>query len=290
MVTVITVCFNEKKGIRPTMNSVLAQDYRDFEYIIKDGGSVDGTREIIESYRKRFARKGISLRLVSGPDRGIYDAMNLAVREAKGDWINFMNAGDRFYGPNVLSQIFTCNKEGGCAQKAGKHKGEADRQAADSEEAVDLIYGDTAEEEFGELHYFRKCPEMIEERMPFSHQSVFVRREHLIAHPFRLRYPIAADYDFLLTLHKEGKVFADTGVLVAVVTKTGKSSLRLKDTYLESIRVRRSHGITVPGGGELRKKLLWMDIKQFGMDYFPAPLKYMIRKVQRRLRGQKRVE
>ncbi len=267
MISIVTVCFNEEKGIDPTLSSICSQTYRDYEVIVKDGGSSDSTVSKAEKWRERFEEKGAGFKLVSGADKGIYDGMNLGVKEASGEFVCFMNAGDSFFSPDVLEKIFNDNDYDG----------------------VDLIYGDAAEEEFGELHYFRKCPELIESRMPFCHQSVFVRRSLLIEYPFDLNFRIAADYDFLLKLHDRGSVFMDSGVLTAKIGKTGTSSLRLKDTYLESLRLRRSHGIKVPEGCELKRKLIWLDIKQFGMDHFPDGLKYVIRKVQRRLRGQKRV-
>ncbi|SKB57330.1 Glycosyl transferase family 2 [Lachnospiraceae bacterium] len=267
MISVITICYNERGSIRATMDSVLSQTYQDFEYIIKDGGSTDDTVEIAKSYEDAFHKKGIRFKVISGKDKGIYDGMNAGVREASGDWINFMNAGDEFFSKDVLEKIF-----------AGRNW-----------DGTDLIFGDTAEEEFGELHYFRKCPELIEARMPFSHQSVFVRREEMLKHPFDLKYPIGADYNFLLTLNDEKKVFSDSDVLVARISKTGTSSVRLRDTFLESIQIRREHGIPQPTDEELRKKMWWIDLKQFGMDHFPKWLKYAIRSVQRTLRGQKKV-
>ena len=267
MISVITVCFNEEAEIDRTLKSIYDQTYEDYEVVVKDGGSGDGTVEKAEKWRSRFEKKGIAFKLISGPDKGIYDGMNSGVEAAEGEFVNFMNAGDSFFSETVLKEIFE-NRDYGDA---------------------DLIYGDAAEEEFGELHYFRKCPELIESRMPFSHQSVFVKRELLLKYPFDLKYRIAADYDFLLKLHDEGAEFKDSGVLVARVGKTGTSSLKLKETYLETYRLWKSHGIRVPEGGELKRKLLWLDIKQFGMDYFPKGLKYMIRKVQRTLRGQKRI-
>ncbi len=267
MISVITICYNERDSIRGTIDSVLNQTYTDFEYIIKDGGSTDDTVSIVNSYEDAFKKKGISFRVISAKDKGIYDGMNAGVMEASGEWINFMNAGDEFFSENVLEKIFAGRDWTG----------------------TDLIYGDTAEEEFGELHYFRKCPERIEERMPFSHQSVFVRREEMLRHPFDMKYPIGADYNFLLTLHDEKKVFGDSGVIVARISKTGTSSVRLRDTFLESIHIRREHGIPQPSDEEIRKKMWWIDLKQFGMDHFPGWLKYMIRTIQRTLRGQKKV-
>lgn len=266
MISIITVCYNEERAIDDTIKSVFDQTYTDYEYIIKDAGSTDATVEKARKWENRFKEKNIPFKIVSGIDRGIYDGMNRGVEASSGEYVNFMNAGDRFFSDDVLMRIFGGN----------------DKDA-------DLLYGDTAEEEFGELHYFRKCPELIESRMPFSHQSVFVKRELLVEYPFRLKYRIAADYDFLLTLHEKGHVFKDTQVLVAKVSKTGSSSINLKDTYIETMKLRKSHGIKVPEGSELKKTLLWLDIKQFGMDHFPDGLKYLIRKVQRFMRGQKKV-
>lgn len=268
MITIITVCFNEENRIDETIRSVYEQGYPDMEYIVKEGASADGTLERVMKWEEAFREKKIPFKVISGSDKGIYDAMNQAVQAAEGTFVNFMNGGDTFLTPDVLERIFK------------------DRDLS----SVDLLYGDTVEEEFGELHYFRKCPGLITERMPFSHQSVFVRRELLLKHPFRMEFSIAADYDFLLTLHEKGCVFKDSGVAVAKVSKDGTSSVRLKDTYLETLRLRRSHSLPVPEGASLRKKMFILDLKQFGMDHFPKALKYLIRKVQRKLRGQKRYD
>ena len=93
-VSIITVCYNAGEELTKTITSVLAQEYTDYEYIIKDGGSTDQTLSIAESFRESFWQKGISYRIVSEKDGGIYEAMNIAVRLSEGTWINFMNAGD----------------------------------------------------------------------------------------------------------------------------------------------------------------------------------------------------
>ena len=268
MITIITIAYNEEENIERTIKSVLSQDFTDYEYIIKDGGSSDGTAEKAESYRELFERKGVAYKVISSKDKGIYDAMNIAVSEARGDWTAFMNAGDEYFSDHVFKGIFANNDWRG----------------------TDLIYGDTAEEEYGELHYFRKCPELIEKRMPFSHQSVFARTELLRQFPFDLKWRIGADYDFLLKCHKAGKKFADSGVLVAKISKTGVSSLKLKDTYLETIAIKRERGVEIPDEKEMKKELISISIRQFGMDNFPDFLKYWIRKVQRKMRKQKRVQ
>lgn len=267
-VSIISISRNEGEAIRPTIESVLSQTYTDFEYIIKDGASTDNTIKIAQEYSDRFKERGISYKIVSVADKGIYDAMNEGVKLSCGRWINFMNTGDCFYSRDTLKNIFG---------KSGQ-------------DAADLLYGDAIEEEYGEFYYFRKCPELIEERMPFSHQSVFSKRELLEEFPFDLKYRIAADYNFLLEVHRKGYKFKDTGETVAVISKSGVSSIRLKDTYLESLRLRKDRGIPVPTGKELKRRLLFISLKQFGMDHFPDWLKYCIRKVQRWKRHQRKAE
>lgn len=99
-ITIITVCYNALSDLEMTINSVINQTYKDIEYIIIDGGSTDGSLDIIYKY-KRYISKWIS-----EPDNGIYDAMNKGIGLATGKWINFMNAGDTFVNSKVLESIF----------------------------------------------------------------------------------------------------------------------------------------------------------------------------------------
>lgn len=98
-ISVVTVCFNAVDAIEETILSVLNQTYRSIEYIIIDGGSTDGTVDIIKKYANKLAY------WISEPDKGIYDAMNKGIKVATGEYINFMNAGDSFYGNNVIKNV-----------------------------------------------------------------------------------------------------------------------------------------------------------------------------------------
>ncbi len=100
LISVITICYNAAAGIERTIQSVLGQTYRNIEYIIIDGGSSDGTVDIIKKYEDRFEY------WVSEPDKGIYDAMNKGIKHAEGEWLNMMNAGDNFADKDVLKNIF----------------------------------------------------------------------------------------------------------------------------------------------------------------------------------------
>ncbi len=95
-ISVITVCYNAGDLIENTIKSVINQTYKNIEYIIIDGASSDSTLEIIEKYRKN-----INI-LISEKDSGIYNAMNKGIKQANGDYLIFMNAGDSFYSEKTL--------------------------------------------------------------------------------------------------------------------------------------------------------------------------------------------
>lgn len=98
-VSIVTVCFNSAATIEDTIRSVLEQEYGPIEYIIVDGGSTDGTLDIVARHNGRIRK------LVSEPDRGIYDAMNKGANLAQGEIIGFLNADDVYAGPTVVSEI-----------------------------------------------------------------------------------------------------------------------------------------------------------------------------------------
>ena len=89
-ISVITVVYNDAKNIRQTMESFFSQTWEEKEYIVVDGGSTDGTAEIIKEYADRLAW------WCSEKDKGIYDAMNKGIQHATGDWINILNCGDAY--------------------------------------------------------------------------------------------------------------------------------------------------------------------------------------------------
>lgn len=99
VISIITVCYNAEQEIQQTLQSVLNQTYNPIEYIIIDGASTDNTLKIIEPYRDRLSH------FISEPDNGIYDAMNKGLNHAKGQYVNFMNAGDIFKCSNTVNNL-----------------------------------------------------------------------------------------------------------------------------------------------------------------------------------------
>lgn len=115
IVTIITVCYNREATIEKAIKSVLNQSHKDIEYIIIDGNSTDGTKEIIESYRDRIST------YISEPDKGMYDAINKGLKLATGDAIGFMHSDDEFYDDTVVASVV---------------------QRFDSDVNIDGVYGD----------------------------------------------------------------------------------------------------------------------------------------------------
>ena len=99
-ISIVTVCRNCCEDLERTIQSVIAQNYANKEYIVVDGGSTDGSIEMLASY------KGHIDTLICEPDDGIYDAMNKGIRAATGEWIIFLNAGDTLTSDHILSDVF----------------------------------------------------------------------------------------------------------------------------------------------------------------------------------------
>lgn len=179
--TVITIVFNAENQIEKTIRSVISQKYSDLEYLVIDGKSKDKTLEIINRYSSKISK------IISEPDKGIYDAMNKGIATANGEWILFMNAGDTFCNPDVLEKL------------------EMEKVKDD----VSVVYGDSISV-YGQDHFYFPAKNLETLRysgMAFCHQAVFVRRSVLLSHPFDLSYKMLADYNLFRTLLLEGVKF-----------------------------------------------------------------------------------
>lgn len=198
-ISVITVTYNCKDTIEQTIQNVLKQTYSNVEYIIIDGNSTDGTREIIERYADRLGY------WISEPDKGIYDAMNKGLKVATGEWVLFRNSGDYFFEPTTIQQVFEWYEDNG----------------------EDLITGGTRN--FYHDGYFdsvyRAVSESVWDKALFSHPSTFIRlKTHLkILFPDNLK--IAGDYYFFQKLLIKREHFAIySGIISLYDCETGVSS------------------------------------------------------------------
>lgn len=105
--SIVSVVYNNCDGLEKTIRSLIIQTYHNYEYIIVDGASTDGSIEIAKKYEESFRSYDISYRIISEPDNGIYDAMNKGVKQSNGDWLLFLNSGDTLASSEVLS-IASC--------------------------------------------------------------------------------------------------------------------------------------------------------------------------------------
>ena len=194
--SVITINFNNRDGLRKTIESVVNQTYKDFEYIIIDGGSTDGSVDVIKEYADRIDY------WVSEPDKGIYNAMNKGIDVAKGEYCIFMNSGDCFYNLSVLSDVLP------------------------SLDGKDVIAGTTVLSD-GRIY---AAPERIALSFLYfetlCHQSSFIRTDMLRKYKYDEDYKIAADYKFLLqTLIVDNCAYGCIKENVAIYDISGASSV-----------------------------------------------------------------
>jgi len=169
-ISVITVNYNDKVGLQGTVDSVLDQDFSDFEYIIIDGGSTDGSLDIIQSAEDRISHWS------SGTDENIADAFNKGIKAANGDYILLLNAGDEFISTNDLTR---------CASKLDK--------------AVVAFYGQYKDTRWRIPRQFAEKSTNLRQLAQLSHQATFVARQVYEDYGYyNLDYPVRMDYEFFL--------------------------------------------------------------------------------------------
>lgn len=175
-ITVITVVYNSANTIEQTISSVVNQTYPNLEYIVIDGGSTDGTVDVIKKYEAKISY------WVSEKDAGIYDAMNKGVRVATGDYIEFLNSDDCFCSYDVLEKVAQ-EIDGTDILSCGIY-------IVDEKYLLERIFGN----EFA-IDKKEYCGGMI------PHPGMFTRKELLEKYPFDTKYKIAGDYKFFLTCY-----------------------------------------------------------------------------------------
>ena len=229
-ISVITVVYNDAKNIRQTMESFFSQTWEEKEYIIVDGGSTDGTAEIIKEYADRLAW------WCSEKDKGIYDAMNKGIQHATGDWINILNCGDSYCSTESLKEAMTnCDPE-----------------------SADIIYGDSMVNKDGSLFFFPASNDVSQLNYSpiYRHGSSFVRTKIHKKHLFDLskskKYGFALDWLLIYTLYKNGYRFARTNAFIEVFDIEGVSNKPLKGAIL-NYRISTSDGFSLKKAFEFAK-------------------------------------
>ena len=228
-ISIITTSYNSENSIKDTIESVLTQNYKDFEHVIVDGGSKDNTLAIIKEYEPKYNGR---LKYISEPDKGIYDAMNKGIRMATGDVVGILNSDDFFSANNILSSVVT--------------------NFSDGVEAV-----------FGDVHYVNdsdlnrsvrkyssanfKPAQMMMGFMP-AHPSFYCKKEVFDkVGLYDPSFKIAADFEFLLRAIYINRIKTKYLPLDFVTMRAGgasSSGLKSHKTiFLEHLKAYRKNGV-----------------------------------------------
>lgn len=197
--SIITINYNNRDGLQRSIDSVVGQSFTDYEWIVIDGGSSDGSRELIEQYQDYFAY------WCSEPDKGIYNAMNKGIEKSSGDWFLFLNSGDWLYGNDILQKVFSDPSD------------------------ADLLYGDVMyhwpdsrgleldkKPENLSLYFFYKDT--------LCHQATFYRKGIFDNHKYNEDFRICADWALYIQLLQEGYRFKHLPFCVANFAQDGIST------------------------------------------------------------------
>lgn len=237
-ITLITVCYNSVAVIQTAIESVLRQTWRDIEYLVVDGGSTDGTVEVIREYEAKFQGR---MRWITEPDEGMYDAINKGIRMAAGDVIGILNADDILVSDEIVGRV----------------------AEAFEYNTLDVLYGDirfVADRRGGTLEEIR-----TEKTVRYYSSRYFrpwlARFGYLPAHPsfycrkkafeqlggYRTDYRIAADHELMIRFLVRGRLAYRYMPDVFVVMRLGGVSTRSAENTLvlnrENIRACRMNGI-----------------------------------------------
>lgn len=208
-ISIITTTYNDKKNLETIIERVKKQDYPDIEHIIIDGGSTDGTLEIIEAYKKEQPER---VRYISEKDHGIYDAINKGIKLASGDIIGC--CFDEYTGNDVLSKIaHTIEKE----KTDGVH--------------ADLCYVQDGKV----VRYWKQGQGKIQDGWLPAHPTLYLKKDVYDQYGlYKTDYRISADYEFMIRILKDDKVkLSYINEILINMSYGGTSSNGLK-AYMES--------------------------------------------------------
>jgi glycosyltransferase involved in cell wall biosynthesis len=212
--SIIVVSLNTKNKFIKTIQSINSQTYNNYEIIIVDGKSTDGTIEEILKIKNFF------LKYLIENDKGIYDAMNKGIHLASGNWVIFLNSGDVFCNRNVLKNIFKIS----------------------ALEKKDIIFGNTYVKNYN-LKYFIKSKKFSNKTniMPFCHQSTLVKTPIIKKNKFSLKYKYSSDFNFFYKCFLNNKFFYDSNLSIATVEANGLSDKNRNKVYNENIQILKKY-------------------------------------------------
>ena len=231
--SVITITYNAAPVLQRTLDSVARQTYKGVEHIIVDGASKDETVAMAEKYKEQSdqADNGHEVRILSEPDKGLYDAMNKGLRLATGDYIVYMNAGDIFALPKTLAMA--------------AHAAET---AADGQKPA-VLYGDTdiVDGEVRFLRHRRLHPtgkltwRSFRHGMLVCHQSFYARLDIARETPYDTHFRYSADVDWCIRIMKKARTLHNTHLTIIDYLDEGMTTQNRKASLKERFRIMAKH-------------------------------------------------
>lgn len=222
--SIVTIAFNNLEGLRHTYASVLAQSYSDYEWIVIDGGSSDGTVEFLQSEVKLK-----DFRFISEPDTGIYNAMNKGLSRSLGDYVTFLNSGDSLSSKDTLASV----------------------TAAAADDRPTVIYGDAIEAEGEQQHYkAARSPAANRYVMFTHHQAILYRTDIAKANPYDETYRFGGDWAFttkILRLRDTRTLYVPEAICIferGGVSQTDKHRARINQEHWRTYR--EVGGLSIP--------------------------------------------
>lgn len=220
LISIITVVYNSQQFLESTIQSIATQESTNFEYIIIDGGSTDGTLDIIKKYPE------VVDYWISEPDKGLYDAMNKGLKVAKGEYVWFINSGDKIYEDNTISLI---------------------ESMVNQSVKPDVIYGETLiiDTEGREIGMRRlSVPDTLTwkkliDGLVVCHQSIIIKRS--IAPFYNTKFKISADYDWVLTSLRNAKAIENSRLILSRYLDNGLSKNNIPRALRERFHVMRKN-------------------------------------------------
>ena len=214
LMIVITVIYNGAQFLELTIQSIINQTYQNIEYIIIDGGSTDGTLDIIRKYDEYIDY------WISEPDKGIYDAMNKGIQAASDGYLWFINAGDEIYNPTTISSIFSSG-------------------------ISDIYYGKTAlKNNNHEIINTLTAPKTLSwtdmyKGMIVSHQSIIINKK--IAQPYDLQYRYVSDHDWIINALRKATYIRYVDIVFSKYLLEGFSHANFEGCWVDRFKILRKH-------------------------------------------------
>ena len=197
--TIITINYNNLAGLQKTIHSVIAQKFTDYEWIVIDGGSTDGSKELLEQYQSHFAY------WCSEHDKGIYNAINKGLKHAKGDYVQFLNSGDWLYEGETIERAFT-----------------------QIDDKYDIYYGDMIQvnddEKMNPISYPDELGFFFFPYNNICHQATFYRLTLFDNNSYDESFSIVSDWAMNIKLLLEGHTFKHLNNNIVYYDNRGRSS------------------------------------------------------------------